>query len=78
VALARALASRPALLFADEPTGNLDAANAAHVADLMFDLVAETGAALVLVTHDEHLAARADRAVRMRDGRVAQDAPASA
>ena len=74
VALARALASRPALLFADEPTGNLDAANAAHVADLMFDLVAETGAALVLVTHDETLAARADRAVRLRDGRVAEAA----
>jgi putative ABC transport system ATP-binding protein len=73
VALARALASRPALLFADEPTGNLDAANAAHVAALMFDLVAETGAALVLVTHDETLAARADRAVRMRDGRVAPE-----
>jgi putative ABC transport system ATP-binding protein len=73
VALARALASRPALLFADEPTGNLDAANAAHVADLMFDLVAETGAALVLVTHDEALAARADRSVRMRDGRVAPE-----
>ena len=70
VALARALAPRPALLFADEPTGNLDAVNAAHVADLMFDLVAETGAALVLVTHDETLAARADRAVRLRDGRV--------
>ena len=75
VALARALASRPALLFADEPTGNLDAANAARVADMMFELVAETGAALVLVTHDETLAARADRAVRLRDGRVAlQDA----
>jgi putative ABC transport system ATP-binding protein len=71
VALARALASRPALLFADEPTGNLDAANAHHVAELMFDLVAMTGAALVLVTHDETLAARADRAVRLRDGRVA-------
>jgi putative ABC transport system ATP-binding protein len=71
VALARALATRPALLFADEPTGNLDAANAAKVADMMFELVAETGAALVLVTHDEHLAARADRAVRLRDGRVA-------
>jgi len=71
VALARALASRPALLFADEPTGNLDAANAHHVAELMFDLVAMTGAALVLVTHDEALAARADRAVRLRDGRVA-------
>lgn len=70
VALARALAPRPALLFADEPTGNLDAANAAHVAELMFDLTAETGAALVLVTHDEALAARADRAVRLRDGRA--------
>jgi putative ABC transport system ATP-binding protein len=74
VALARALASRPALLFADEPTGNLDAANAAHVAELMFELVAMTGAALVLVTHDEKLAARADRAVRLRDGRVAEPA----
>ena len=73
VALARALASRPALLFADEPTGNLDAANAAHVADLMFDLVAETGAALVLVTHDETLAARGDRIIRLRDGRVAPE-----
>ncbi len=73
VALARALAPRPALPFADEPTGNLDAVNAAHVTELMFDLVAETGAALVLVTHDEILAARADRAVRLRDGRVAQD-----
>jgi len=71
VALARALACRPALLFADEPTGNLDAVNAAHVAGLMFDLVAETGAALVLVTHDEGLAGRADRVVRLRDGRVA-------
>ena len=73
VALARALASRPSLLFADEPTGNLDAANATHVAELMFDLVAETGAALVLVTHDEVLAGRADRAVRLRDGRLAAD-----
>jgi putative ABC transport system ATP-binding protein len=70
VALARALAPRPALLFADEPTGNLDAANAALVADMMFDLVTETGAALVLVTHDEVLAARAGRAVRLRDGKV--------
>jgi putative ABC transport system ATP-binding protein len=69
VALARALAGRPALLFADEPTGNLDGANAAHVAELMFDLVAEAGAALVLVTHDERLAARADRIERMADGR---------
>ncbi len=71
VALARALAPRPQLLFADEPTGNLDAANAAHVAELMFDLAAETKAALVLVTHDEALAKRADRVVRLRDGKVA-------
>ena len=71
VALARALAPRPQLLFADEPTGNLDAANAALGAGLMFDLVAETGAALVLVTHDDTLAARAHRTVRLRDGRVA-------
>jgi putative ABC transport system ATP-binding protein len=74
VALARALASRPKLLFADEPTGNLDAANAAHVAELMFELVALTGAALVLVTHDEALAARADRIVRLAGGRVAEAA----
>jgi len=70
VALARALAARPALLFADEPTGNLDGATAAAVADLMFDLVAEVGAALVMVTHDPVLAERADRIVRMADGRV--------
>ncbi len=70
VALARALAPRPALLFADEPTGNLDGPNAAIVADLMFDLVAQTGAAMVMVTHDEALAARADRCIRLRDGRA--------
>ncbi len=70
VALARALAARPRLLFADEPTGNLDAANAAAVADLMFDLVEESGASLILVTHDDALAARADRRVRLFDGRI--------
>jgi putative ABC transport system ATP-binding protein len=71
VALARALAARPALLFADEPTGNLDGRNAAIVADMMFDLIAETGAALVMVTHDPALAARADRQVNMAEGRAA-------
>jgi len=71
VALARALAARPALLFADEPTGNLDGATATSVADLMFNLVAEVGAALVMVTHDPSLATRADRIVRMADGRIA-------
>jgi putative ABC transport system ATP-binding protein len=70
VALARALACRPALLFADEPTGNLDAANAAHVADLIFELATDTEAALVLVTHDDRLADRADRVVRMAGGRI--------
>ncbi len=73
VALARALAAGPSLLFADEPTGNLDGANAHQVADLIFQLVAETQAALVLVTHDEALAARADRRVRMADGRIVPD-----
>ena len=73
VALARALAPRPALLFADEPTGNLDAVNAAMVADLLFGLVSEEGAAMVLVTHDASLAARADRQVRLGGG-VAQPA----
>ncbi|CAN7282190.1 ATP-binding cassette domain-containing protein [Phenylobacterium sp. LjRoot219] len=71
VALARALAPAPQLIFADEPTGNLDAANARRVASMLFDLTAQTGAALVLVTHDEGLAERADRAVRLSDGRVA-------
>ena len=70
VALARALAVRPQLLFADEPTGNLDTDTAQTVADLMFELVAEAGAALVLVTHDEALADRADRRLRMTAGRI--------
>jgi len=70
VALARALAVRPELLFADEPTGNLDAENAVLVADMMLALVAESSAALVLVTHDPALAARADRTVTMAGGRA--------
>ena len=74
VALARALAASPSLLFADEPTGNLDAANAAAVTDLMFSLVAQTGAAMVLVTHDDALAARADRVARMFDGHMVNGA----
>ena len=65
VALARVLAARPALLFADERTSNLDSATGASVADLMFNLVAEVGAALVMVTHDPGLATRADRIVRI-------------
>ncbi|WP_242076527.1 ABC transporter ATP-binding protein [Brevundimonas diminuta] len=78
VALARALAVGPELLFADEPTGNLDGTNGALVADLLFDLVRDSGAALVMVTHDDRLAARADRIVTMRDGRVVAPDLASA
>jgi len=74
VALARAFIHRPKILFADEPTGNLDADNAVAVADLMFDLVAEIGAALVLVTHEASLAARAERRVTMAGGRIVSDA----
>lgn len=78
VALARALAVGPELLFADEPTGNLDGTNGALVADLLFDLVRDSAAALVMVTHDDRLAARADRIVTMRDGQVVAPAQASA
>ncbi len=71
VALARALAPRPKLLLADEPTGNLDNATGAHVVDLLFRLQQRDGATLVLVTHDEALAARCDEVIRMADGRIA-------
>jgi putative ABC transport system ATP-binding protein len=76
VALARALAVRPALLFADEPTGNLDADTAAAVSALMFDLIAEVGAAMVMVTHDAALAARVERRVTMVAGRIASESSA--
>ena len=72
VALARALAPNPAILIADEPTGNLDDATAQDVSALMFDLLAETGAALVLVTHDPSLARRADRRLQMQGGRLSE------
>ncbi|MEO1694770.1 MAG: ABC transporter ATP-binding protein [Pseudomonadota bacterium] len=70
VALARALAPRPAVLFADEPTGNLDKATGEQVIALLFAMQRSEGATLVLVTHDEALAARCDRVVRMADGLV--------
>ena len=70
VALARALAPRPRLLLADEPTGNLDEANGQAIVDLLFGLGRRTGTTLVLVTHDERLALRCDRVVRLRDGRI--------
>ena len=70
VALARAFVARPAILFADEPTGNLDAATGAHIVELMFALNAQHGTTLVLVTHDEALAARCQRQLRLRDGQL--------
>ena len=78
VALARALAPSPALIFADEPTGNLDSSNARHVADLLFELVEHTGAALLMVTHDTALAGRAQRVVTLRDGRPVSPAETGA
>ena len=71
VALARAAAPRPAILLADEPTGNLDGANGAAIMDLLFGLRDRHGATLVLVTHARELAARCSRVVRLADGRVA-------
>ncbi len=71
VALARAAAPRPAILLADEPTGNLDGANGAAIMDLLFGLRDRHGATLVLVTHATDLAARCDRVVRLIDGQVA-------
>ena len=70
VALARALAPHPAILVADEPTGNLDEATGREIVDLMFARQAERGATFVLVTHDPALAARCDRVIRMRSGHV--------
>ena len=81
VALARALAPRPRILFADEPTGNLDGANGQAIADLLFALNQERGSTLFLVTHEERLAQRCDRIARMADGRIVSDtvrAPATA
>lgn len=68
VAIARAFVTKPALMFADEPTGNLDGHTAGLVADLLFELNRDQGATLILVTHDERLAARCQRQMHMQDG----------
>jgi putative ABC transport system ATP-binding protein len=73
VALARALAPGPQILFADEPTGNLDGATGAGIAELMFALNAESGATLFLVTHEESLAKRCGRVLRMKDGKIVSE-----
>ncbi len=73
VALARAFINRPALLFADEPTGNLDAETSERVIDLILNLNAQAGTALVMVTHNLELAARTGRTIRLRDGAMIDD-----
>jgi len=70
VALARASVTRPEILLADEPTGNLDESNGAHIIDLLFGLRDRHGATLILVTHAAELARRCDRVIRLRDGRL--------
>ncbi|MDT0495939.1 ATP-binding cassette domain-containing protein [Algiphilus sp. W345] len=72
VAIARAFAGEPKLLFADEPTGNLDTATGARIIDLLFDLNAQRGTTLVMVTHDNTLAARCKRALRIEAGRIVE------
>ncbi|HVV29065.1 MAG TPA: ABC transporter ATP-binding protein [Rhizomicrobium sp.] len=76
VALARALAPGPQILFADEPTGNLDGETGAGIADLIFALNAEHGATLFLVTHEESLALRCGRVLRMANGKLVSDSQA--
>ena len=77
VAVARAFAHRPKILFADEPTGNLDAANGQNVVSLLAELNRELGTTLVLVTHELDLAARARRTIRLIDGAVVSDSAAA-
>ncbi|WP_347091201.1 ABC transporter ATP-binding protein [Sphingomonas parapaucimobilis] len=70
VAIARGLGPRPRIVFADEPTGNLDGATGMRVMDLLFDRRAATGATLVVITHDPSLARRCDRVIELADGRI--------
>jgi len=73
VAIARALIGRPALLLADEPTGNLDSRTGAEILDLLTDLRAQYGMTMLIATHEQHVAARCERLLRLRDGRVVED-----
>ena len=73
VAIARAIAPRPDLIFADEPTGNLDATTGHEIVDLLFARRAETGATLLVITHDPELAGHCDRVLTLGDGRIATD-----
>lgn len=76
VAIARAFAAEPAVLFADEPTGNLDTHTGEHISDLLFELNQERGTTLILVTHDERLARRCQRRIRLEAGHIVQGEPA--
>ena len=73
VAIARALMNQPRLLLADEPTGNLDSANSSQILDLLLDLREQRGMTILLATHEQHLAVRCDRLLRLTDGRVVED-----
>jgi putative ABC transport system ATP-binding protein len=73
VAIARAMAPRPHILFADEPTGNLDAATGRSILDLLFTRQRETGATLLVITHDPTLAERCGRVLEMQDGEIVRD-----
>jgi putative ABC transport system ATP-binding protein len=77
VAIARAMAPRPELLFADEPTGNLDVATGTAILDLLFARQRDTGATLLVITHDPALAARCERVLEMQDGRIVSDRKAA-
>ena len=70
LAIARAIVNRPQIIFADEPTGNLDSATSERIEDLLFGYCRETGATLIIVTHDEDLAAKCDTTIRIKDGRI--------
>jgi putative ABC transport system ATP-binding protein len=74
VAICRALINEPEIVFADEPTGNLDSANSAEILDLLFELHREQGTTLVLVTHDMSVANLADRVIQLRDGEIVREA----
>ncbi|MEY2531758.1 MAG: putative transport system ATP-binding protein [Verrucomicrobiota bacterium] len=77
VAIARSLANEPKLLLADEPTGNLDSSNAARIIDLLLQIHRQQNMTIIIVTHDLDIAGRTDRIVRMLDGQIITDAPAS-
>ena len=75
VSIARAFSNRPQILFADEPTGNLDAETSGKIVNLIFDLNTEAGTTLVLVTHDDDLAARTQRIIHLKGGKIVSDEP---